>query len=177
MILRFFGNERLRMTCLNVLFLMLIHNLIKLKALSRKERGLLLQSALLLPAIHAALILFGYARLQRVLEALTPLRPDQRHLSTTEILADARVISRIVSIAAAHGLYRATCLRKSMLVWWFLRREGIQSNICFGVRMNGGLLEAHAWLESNGIVLNDSIDVSGQYKALRDGLPATSLGL
>lgn len=109
--------------------------------------------------------------------ALTPLQPAPRGLSETEILPLAREAARIVSIAAGHGVYRATCLRKSMLVWWFLRREGIQSRICFGVRMTDRLLEAHAWVEWDGIVLNDSIHVSQGYKALRDGLPATTVGL
>jgi hypothetical protein len=156
---------------------MLITNLNKVRELSEKDRGLLLQSLLLLPAIHAALIVLGYARLQQLMEWLTPLQSNPHALSEREILPYAREISRIVSIAAAHGVYRATCLRKSMLVWWFLRREGIQSRICFGVRMTGRLLLAHAWLEWDGIVLNDSIDISEQYKALRDGLPGTTMGL
>lgn len=155
----------------------LIANLNKVRELSRKERGLLFQSVLLLPVIHAALLLLGFVRLQRLMETLTPLKPLPRTLSEAETLPRAREITRIVSIAAGHGLYRATCLRRSMLVWWFLRREGIPSHICFGVRMTDRTLEAHAWVEWDGIVLNDSITVHEQYKALQDVLPATTLGL
>jgi hypothetical protein len=152
-------------------------NLHKLRGLSRQERRLLFQSFLLLPVIHVALILLGFARLQRVMEALTSLKPNHRTLSEIETLPRAREITRIVSIAAGHGMYRATCLRKSLLVWWFLRGEGIQSQVCFGVRMNERTLQAHAWVEWDGIVLNDSVNVRQQYQALHEALPSTGLGL
>src|SRR5690242_18323909 len=102
---------------------MLMDNLIKLDKLSWKERGLLAQSLVLLPLIHIALILLGYARLRRVIEVLTPLQPEPRGRSVTESFSHACEVARIVSIAAEHGVYRATCLRKSMLLWWFLRRD------------------------------------------------------
>ena len=156
---------------------MLIANLNKVRELSWKERRLLVQSALLLPVVHLALFVLGYARLHRVMERLTPSKPGDRTLSESETLKRAGEITRLVSIAAGHGLYRATCLRKSLLVWWFLRKDGIQSNICFGVRMIDSTLEAHAWVEWNGMILNDSTTVREQFQTLRDALPATRLGL
>jgi hypothetical protein len=83
----------------------------------------------------------------------------------------------MVSIAAQHGLYRATCLRKSLLVWWLLRKDGIQSNICFGVRIIDSTLEAHAWVEWGGMVINDAVNVREHYQSLLDALPATGQGL
>jgi len=149
----------------------------KVGGLSRKDRRLLLQSVLLLPVIHIALLLLGYHRLRGVMEKLIPLQPIDATISETEILGRAREIARIVSIAAQHGLYKGTCLRRSLLAWWFLRREGIQSEICFGVRMIDRQLEAHAWVERNGTVINDSAKVHENYQALRDVLPSTKLGL
>src|SRR5687768_13770460 len=116
---------------------MLLTNLNKLTQLSGNDRSLLFQSVLLLPVIHLALILFGYYRLRWAMEKLIPLKSSDALVSEAEILGRAREVSRIVSIAAEYGLYKATCLRRSVLVWWFLRREGIQSQICFGVRMIG----------------------------------------
>ena len=156
---------------------MQITKLNKVREMSRHERGLLLQSVLLLPLIHLALMLFGFSRVQRWMQRLRPLKQKDRSHSGVEIVPRAREISRIVSVAADHGLYRATCLRRSMLVWWFLRRDGMDSQICFGVRTIGGRLLAHAWVEWDGIVLNDSIDITNQYRALQAGLPATTLGL
>jgi len=156
---------------------MLMTNLNKLGGLSRNDRRLLFQSVLLLPVIHFGLLLLGYYRLRGVMEKMIPLKPIDAPVSETEILGRAREIARIVSIAAQHGLYRATCLRRSLLVWWFLRRAGIQGKICFGVRMFNGKLEAHAWVEYNGTVVNDSANIHENYQALNDALPSTKLGL
>lgn len=156
---------------------MLMTNLNKVRQLSRKDRRLLLQSVLLLPVIHFALLLLGYHRLRGVMEKLIPLQSIDAPVSEMEIIQRAQEIARIVSTAAQHGLYKANCLRRSLLAWWFLRRQGIRSNICFGVRMNDQHLEAHAWVERNGIVLNDSGDVHKYYRLLNNVLPSTKLGL
>ena len=156
---------------------MLMSNLSKIGGLSRNDRRVLFQSVLLLPVIHIALLLLGYYRLRGAMEKLIPLKPSDAPVSEPEILQRAGEIARMVSIAAQHGLYKASCLRRSLLLWWFLRREGIQSEICFGVRMFNRTLEAHAWVEYRGIVVNDSAKVHENYQALRDVLPPTQSGL
>ena len=156
---------------------MLMTNLNKVGGLSRDARRYLFQSVLLLPVIHFALLLLGYFRLRGAMEKLISLKPIDTPVSETEILGRAREIARIVSIAAQHGLYKATCLRRSLLVWWFLRREDIQSEVCFGVRMIDHQLEAHAWVEYRGVVVNDSVDVHKYYQTLNDVFPPTKLGL
>jgi hypothetical protein len=152
-------------------------NLAKLRQLSQKEQGLLFQSVLLLPVVHAGLLFFGFYRLKRAMEWLSPRQSVDTPASETGTLERAREIARIVAIAAEHGVYKATCLRRSLLVWWFLRREGIQSRICFGVRTSHDKLEAHAWVEYHGIVVNDSGSVHEQFQALHEGFPSTQFGL
>jgi len=155
----------------------LTNKLNKFKQLSKAERWLLFQAVLLLPVIHRALTLLGYYRLRRVLEKLIPLKTITVPVNETTILQWARGMARIVSIAAGHGLYKATCLRRSLLLWWFLRGVGIQSEICFGVRMNAQQLEAHAWVEYQGMIVNDSPKVRDQYAALHEVFLPTYTGL
>ena len=155
----------------------LTNNLNKFKRLSQIERQLLLKAALLLPLIHLALQLLGYYRVRRMIEKLIPLKTIVTPVTQAESFQRARAIARIVSIAAGHGIYKATCLRRSTLLWGFLRREGIRSEICFGVRMNGHQLEAHAWVEYLGRIVNDSLNVHDQYTALREAFPPTRTGL
>lgn len=150
---------------------MLLSNLNKVRQLPAKDRRWLFQSVLLLPVIHLALLLLGYSRLQGMMEKLAPLRSTKESVSDAS-LQRAREIARLVSIAAQHGPYKANCLRKSLLVWWFLRREGIPSEIRFGVRIVRGKIEAHAWLEYHSVIVNDSASVRHYYQTLyRDVLP------
>jgi hypothetical protein len=149
----------------------------KVRRLSPRDRGLLFRSLLLLPAIHAALLLFGYCRLQTALETLIPLKKVRVSLSRQEILQEAQTIAEIIDIAARHGIYKATCLRRSLIAWWFLRERGFPSQICFGVRLVDQKLEAHAWVEYSGVIVNDSADTCSRYQPLYDVLPPSELGL
>ena len=50
-----------------------------------------------------------------------------------------------------------------MLLWWLLRRGGIEGELHIGARKNGSRLEAHAWVELEGEILNDSTEVHTHY--------------
>jgi hypothetical protein len=149
----------------------------KFSALAWGERRLLIEALLLLPAVHVGLRLLGYSRLLQVIETLPPLRATASGVAEQDQLMRARRITQIVAIAAARGACKATCLRRSLALLWFLRREGIESTIRFGVRTSGGRLEAHAWVEWDGVVVNDATDVRERYPTLQETLPATGLGL
>jgi hypothetical protein len=156
---------------------MLATRLNKLSQLSWHERRLLIQAALLLPIVHAGLLLLGYSRLRGIMERLAPLKSIDPSIGEMEGIQRAQEIARVVAIAAQHGLYRATCLRRSLLTWWFLRRDGLESKICFGARLLNGGFEAHAWVEYNTIIINDSAEVHEQYLVLHDVPLPTQAGL
>jgi hypothetical protein len=149
----------------------------KVRQLSSSDRRLLFRSLLLLPAIHTALLVVGYSRLRTALVRIVSLGHEKLPSSELEIMDEAQRIVQIVDLAARHGIYKASCLRKSILVWWFLQEEGIQSRICFGVRLVGQNLEGHAWVESSGVIVNDSADTCARYKPMYEVLPSTELGL
>jgi len=87
----------------------------------------------------------------------------------------ARVIARVAGIAAARGPVRATCLRRSLLIWWLLRREGIESALRIGVRHEAGTLQAHAWVEHEGVPFGEMNDPVARYASL-DGDFGRALG-
>jgi acyl-CoA synthetase (NDP forming) len=69
-------------------------------------------------------------------------------------LADARATARAVDLAA--GRLRATCLTRSLVLQRMLAARGITTDLRVGVRKGGQGLEAHAWLECDGVPVNDS---------------------
>jgi hypothetical protein len=149
----------------------------KLRERSAAERSLLFLSLMLLPLIHFGLLVLGYSRLLRVLEVMSPANRCKNPKEESEIIRGAQQMARIVSIAARRGFFRATCLRSSLLLWWLLRWHGIRSDICFGVRKEHDQLEAHAWVEYQGTVLNDLADTRKLYQAFGEALPSTTRGL
>lgn len=154
-----------------------MNNLAKFRQLYPNERTLLVQSILYLPVIHVALMLLGYCRLRRLMETWAPVRSKRKTFLERERLQRAQQIARIISIAAVHGFYAATCLRRSLLLWWFLRREGIESKVCFGIRKLNGILEAHAWVVYGEAVVNDSTNLHEVFQVLNEGMPSTQSGL
>jgi hypothetical protein len=69
----------------------------------------------------------------------------------------------MVAAASRRGLCRGNCLEQSLVLWALLRERGIHAQLRVGVRKGEGGLEAHAWVELEGVVLNDSDDVHGHY--------------
>ncbi len=80
----------------------------------------------------------------------------------------------MVNIAAAYGLYRATCLPRSLTLWWLLGCQGISTELRLGARQVAGQFEAHAWVEYQGAVLNDTEDVQQRFATF--DVPVTAAG-
>jgi len=136
-----------------------MRELAKLRALTFDEKRILALSLAWTPVVASGLALFGYRRVHRALS--WPRRGADRYPSEPARLARAKSVARIVTIAAGSGPIRATCLRRSLLLWWLLRRDGIEAIVRVGVqRGEGGALDAHAWVEYRGRPLNDTEDVA-----------------
>ena len=128
--------------------------------LSIGERLTFLQALFLLPL---AGLLLRFGRYQSVLSALQKVTPLKERRSKVDPMREARRTAELVSAAAWRGLYDATCLRRSLVLWWMLRRRGIDSQLRIGARMEGDNFAAHAWVEYENTVLNDSPDVGTRY--------------
>ena len=63
----------------------------------------------------------------------------------------ARRIGRIVPKVAAGVPFEAACLPQALAARWMLRRRGVASRLCFGVRRPPGAdVQLHAWLTTEG---------------------------
>ncbi len=127
----------------------------------------------MLPLTGVAISLFGVGRWQQALghsrlpkAKLSPLResPKSSTIGSRSLeINEARKIARLVRAAANHGVYRANCLQQSLVLWWLLERNGIESKICFGARKEQQKLEAHAWVECFGLALNEDQGVERRF--------------
>ena len=118
-----------------------------------------------LMALEAAFFLL----LARLLVAYAPGHRWRRWAATAEgegnavaspppqgrILPSTRPIPRrigwLVPKVAAGAPFEAACLPQALAARWMLRRRGVASRLCFGVRRQPGAdLEVHAWLTTEG---------------------------
>jgi len=139
--------------------------LAKFNALPWPERRMLLTAIALLPLFWLGLHCFGLRRLQTWLQ----LRPSPTNAGLS--LAEIARIATLVNSAAGLAPIPATCLTRSLLLGWMLQRRGVTSQLRIGVRMNQGKLDAHAWVEYEGVPINDQPDVGQQFAAFDEILP------
>lgn len=119
-----------------------------------REQRALLAGILFLPFFSAGLRLFGLARFQAWLDR-SPLA-SHTPLSQPEAAALGVAVNR----AASHIYGPAKCLARSLLLRRLLRGFGTESKLCIGVRFEDEKLAAHAWVELDGVPINDSPEVA-----------------
>jgi hypothetical protein len=129
-----------------------------------RERWLLLHALLVLPLLTLALRLCGFRRLYGALARLA-CAPSPAATDGTVHLAPARATARAVQSAAWYSPLSSTCLIRSLALWWLLRRQGIAGELRIGVAKEAAQLQAHAWVEHRGSVLNDTDDVRQRFAA------------
>jgi len=78
--------------------------------------------------------------------------------------------ARMVYVAANHGPYRANCLKRSLVIWGLLRRRGIPAELRIGVNNGEKIFQAHAWVESMGVVLAEPAGVNPAFQSSCFGL-------
>lgn len=148
----------------------LMSNWRKFRELRWSERGFLAVAIGGLLAVGAALALLGFERSLAWLRRSS--RPRQRRRAEPEDIDRLRRQAHLIAIAARYGPYRATCLRRSLLLWWVARRRGFDPQLRIGVRRQSRTMTAHAWIELEGELLNDRAEVVANYAAFdADGLP------
>jgi hypothetical protein len=128
-------------------------------ALPAREQKALLVSLVLLPLFWLGLRLAGLQRFQAWLDR----SPIARRAPLSQ--AEAAGLGVAVNRAANHILGPATCLTRSLLLRWLLRRYGTASDLRIGVRFEEGGFAAHAWVEKDGIPVNDRPEVVARYAA------------
>ena len=132
----------------------------KLLQLPSREAWLLVQAAVLLPIVHLALHFISVSSLK---DFASGAIHDPR---STQLRPQAT--ARLVRVAARRGLYRSKCLDQSLVLLWLLRQQGIDARIVFGARKEDGHLQAHAWVEVDGVTIGEDDGVNHRFTPLEE---------
>ena len=133
--------------------------------LTAMQKRALLAAWLWLPLFWLGLRVMGLPRFQAWLLQAPALSVLSLTLPLVKHLGEA------VNIAARHTPFPASCLTRSLLLGWLLRRRGVASDLRIGVRLTQSKLEAHAWLECESVPVNDEADVNAQFASFGDLIP------
>ena len=140
-------------------------------------RGIFLRAAAVLPVISVSLKMRGFGATQEFLLRSFPIAPQNSQQDSIHVVDDrkrAELTSRMVNAAIRHVWRAATCLEKSLALWWLLGRRGIACDVRIGARKQGGKFEAHAWLERDGVAVNEPQQEHRHYAAFDAAFPLQS---
>ncbi len=152
-----------------------MRELAKLRALTGAERRLLIVAYAATPLVAGGLSVLGFRRLHAAMAGWP--RPRSAGFPTEQAASvRALCVSKVVTIAAGRGPFRASCLGRSLLLWWLLKRDGIETILRVGVHRENGTLHAHAWVEYRGRPLNDADDIALRFPAFDRNFGASPEG-
>lgn len=141
--------------------------------LGPQARRLFLRAAILLPLISASLRFRGFRKTHAFLQKRF-LHSDADGSLASSGIAD--LTARMVRAAVRNGLGHATCLEESLALWSLLGRQGVASDLRIGVRKSGEKFEAHAWVEFEGVALNEPEAMHEHYAAFDAALASMPQG-
>jgi transglutaminase-like putative cysteine protease len=85
---------------------------------------------------------------------------------------DVDRLSEAVVVVANRRMIGGECLPRSLVMWTLLRRRGVDAELVIGADVRPDQdLDAHAWVEVNGVPLVESRDVRSLYGSLGLELP------
>ena len=130
------------------------------------------RAAVLLPAISVSLRLRGFLATQETLQKLSAAPNAGKYLDQGVVSGErVKMAVRMVNAAARYGVGQPTCLEKSLMLWSLLRQQGTASSLRIGARKADGKLEAHAWVERDGVALNEPGDEHRHYATFDAAFP------
>lgn len=131
--------------------------------LDAPEWWLALSTAALIPAYWIAIRLGLYRPRFWPLEAARGEEPPETHDRAVRI-------ATLVNAACRHSPLPVTCLVRSLVLISQLRRRNIGSCLRIGVRIANGKFEAHAWVEHQGVPVNDHPETGKEFAAFDSSL-------
>lgn len=121
---------------------------IKTTELLKQPTNLRLLIEMFVFAVAIPLLMKVYS-LDRFLNLITPSPRRYCNSNSQSTIASIRRLGTLLLNRDSLFL-RNTCLKRSLLLYHFLRKNGIEVQIHFGVRKCGSYLAGHSWLTQKG---------------------------
>lgn len=140
--------------------------LARLAEVDRAERRAVLTALGLLPPVTLVLHARGLKRARAVAAGVaSAIAPLDRRVPAARVAALVEAAASALSDLRLPGV---SCLARSLTLCALLERRGELPSLRIGApkHATGEAFEAHAWVELNGVVLNDAVDVRERYALL-----------
>ena len=101
-------------------------------------------------------ILFPIISYKKIFNLLKKISYSKDLKNGNSSVETAKNISRFVKSASIRFPLKITCLKESLTIWFLLRLLKINSDIQLGVSKTEDEFNAHAWVECQNEIINDT---------------------
>jgi hypothetical protein len=146
---------------------------LRFRALDPEAQKLFGRAVTLLPLISMSLRFRGFKKTKEALQQRLPSVAVQER-TREQVAKVVEKTCRMVRAGRHYGIGHPTCLTESLAVWYLLKRQDIPAQLRIGVRKGTGNFEAHAWVEFEGVAVNQPDEQHQHYAAFDSefsGLP------
>jgi hypothetical protein len=135
----------------------------RFRRLSLEDCGLVLRGMTLLSLTVIGLRTMSFRRCKELIQKFSLSDSIPQRMEADRQLERGRRVLLAMLAVERNGPWRPNCLERSLALWWFFRLNHIDGELHIGARKNEARFEAHAWVEWNGNVVNESADVHEHY--------------
>lgn len=96
--------------------------------------------------------IFGYKKTRYIVDKI--ISPINCNVSNSKKFLGNE--SKIIGYSVGNSLFKSTCLEKSLFTYLIVGMYGIKTELKFGVNNSTEDFSSHAWVEYQGIILNDT---------------------
>jgi Transglutaminase-like superfamily len=143
----------------------------RFRKLPAPERGIFLRAPVLLPLTAAALRTIGFRRWILFLAKFAGHKNSSVPV-TPESLHSARRYAQVVTAAAKEGIVHGKCFEQSIVLWRPLLRKQMPAELHIGARQSDKGFEAHACVEVQGNIVNDTEEALSDYVPFKKDIGA-----
>jgi len=101
-------------------------------------------------------ILFPIISYKKIFILLKKISNSKDLINDNSSVETAKNISQLVKSASIRFPLKVTCLKESLTIWFLLRLLKINSDIQMGVSKTEEEFNAHAWVECQNEIINDT---------------------
>jgi hypothetical protein len=131
--------------------------------LAPEDRGLVLRGVVLLSLTMLGLRTMSFRRCKELVQQFSSITSPRRGIEANRQMEVREKIVSAMNAVVRNGPWRPNCLERSLALWWLFQMNAVDGELHIGGRKSQGCFEAHAWVEWDGQVLNDSTDVHKHY--------------
>jgi hypothetical protein len=131
--------------------------------LSQEDRGLVLRGMVLLSLTVLGLRTMSFRRCKELICQFSLTAPFPRQIPAVPQTEERMKLVSAMNAVERNGPWQPNCLERSLALWWLFQLNAVEGELRIGGRKDQGRFEAHAWVECDGQVLNDTTDVHKHY--------------